>query len=1189
MNPLPKRIRKIVHPVRAAAAGLFLAVSLASAQRTPTSPEQTASSVGTAPTRAEVESSSRTRVADRTREEAAIELSPFEVNAEKDDGFTAVNAGTATKLGLDMKDLAAPYSVMTGEFIQAVGITSLQDAVMWSTNGGPVLDGQGADLFGGASTSTPSVMYNVRGQILNAGQQRNFFLTAGIGDTYNIERIDFGRGPNAVLFNVGANNVLGGGISTQGKRARLDRDQTDIGFTAGSWDYYRSTLDVNRVLSDRIAVRVNALWQKKNGWLSDEYNDRRGITLATTIKLAKRTELRVEGIYDKIERSNVPIPYFDNLSGWDGTTTFRGQISNNQQNGLAALADGSFLRRGPTSTVNANVIAYQGQPEGVWRENNNRYVYDPASGQVMNWRHTGYSRYGDETIWTPIYIDGQRWSREGNPNLLPIGNRGGTAGGQGTNVTPPNFWEGGGQPAFYDMIDLPEDRFSRQIANSNFVLPTRRFSAMPTDIPLFSEVTKDINFGLTHQFSDSLFLEVSGDFNSVTQRPVGSHLGLRIGYLDLNETLPDGSRNPNFLNAFSETDVTMNLRWHENFGLRANLAWLKDLGKWGKYTFSAVAGMQSREVRYRQESLSMALADDPRAWQAQLFRVRYYWDGSTRPFAGVAPTQLTEVVPVDGGNSGYTVSTQSIQPRWVVRNWQDRNEDIVSGIFAFAARYFDNRLIISPGVRIDNQEATFRDRPTSYGFLPNDPSWDGRTLGDAYWRPDAPADWASYRIGNRPTSGGVNGVNPANPAFANVQYRGDYNNPKHSKTSVNKTAGLTWHAFPWAALKLSYGDTYKPSDTGRYEYDGSIAKPEIGEAYEAAVDFGFFENRLTVTPRYYYNEQVRLGTPPTTTPINDLMNRRAWNDPNTTGINPFNYSPVLGGDYFYTKNTGVELEITGRLARGWRLTANFGNGQATDFDRWQQTRDYVLSRTDEYVDVLLAAGGALDTTRKPENAGRQVADAPGLAIADPAITNAMMSAAGGDPNVRTNAVNNFNSIWTQYDNIALLTDTTGFKRMTAKLFTDYEFREGRLKGLRLGLGWQYVDKDRAGFFSGDTIPNPAFDANAPVTATNRPWIDDPDLDVNQPVWVKRPSEFTGTITYSRELGGRFGRLEGKRISFHLVIRNLTNGKDVYYQDDGIALRAPDGDYTQPHRRSVPTRIASYQRPINFELTTNLRF
>ena len=116
-----------------------------------------------------------------------------------------------------------------------------------------------------------------------------------------------------------------------------------------------------------------------------------------------------------------------------------------------------------------------------------------------------------------------------------------------------------------------------------------------------------------------------------------------------------------------------------------------------------------------------------------------------------------------------------------------------------------------------------------------------------------------------------------------------------------------------------------------------------------------------------------------------------------------------------------------------------------------------------------------------------------------------------------------------------------------------------------------------------------FNPNAAITPTNRPWIDDPDRDVNQPVWVKRPSEFTGTISYSRNLEGRLGPIAAKRISFHLVIRNLLNGKDVYYQDDGVALRAPGGDTTQPHRRSVPTRIASYQRPINFELTTTLSF
>jgi len=45
-------------------------------------------------------------------------------------------------------------------------------------------------------------MYSIRGVTLNAGQQRNFFLNGSLGDTYNVDRIDFGRGPNAVLFNV---------------------------------------------------------------------------------------------------------------------------------------------------------------------------------------------------------------------------------------------------------------------------------------------------------------------------------------------------------------------------------------------------------------------------------------------------------------------------------------------------------------------------------------------------------------------------------------------------------------------------------------------------------------------------------------------------------------------------------------------------------------------------------------------------------------------------------------------------------------------------------------------------------------------------------------------------------------------------------------------------------------------------
>eukprot|EP01035_Chromulina_nebulosa_P046278 gene46278-62690_t len=92
-----------------------------------------------------------------------VALTPFTVNTDKDNGFSATNAGTATKLGLDMKDMAAAYSVMTGEFIEALGLTNVQEAVLWSTNASPVIDGQGADQF-----NLP-VMFNVRGAGQNVG------------------------------------------------------------------------------------------------------------------------------------------------------------------------------------------------------------------------------------------------------------------------------------------------------------------------------------------------------------------------------------------------------------------------------------------------------------------------------------------------------------------------------------------------------------------------------------------------------------------------------------------------------------------------------------------------------------------------------------------------------------------------------------------------------------------------------------------------------------------------------------------------------------------------------------------------------------------------------------------------------------------------------------------------------------
>jgi hypothetical protein len=1130
-----------------------------------------------------------------------VTLDPFTVNTEKDDGFMATNAGTATKLGLDMKDMSAPYSVMTGEFIKAMGINDLQAAVLWSTNGSPVLDGQGADLFGGGGTSTASTMYNIRGQILNAGQQRNFFVTAGIEDTYNVDRIDFGRGPNAVLFNTGANDALGGGISTQGKRPHLDRDTNTVALTVGSWAYYRSTLDVNRVLiPDKLAVRANVLYQRKGGWQQQEYDNRTGVTLSGLYRFSQKTELFVEGIHDKVARARTPIPYFDNVSGWNGTTTFSGPITNDQINGLAPLADGTTLAGGG-STNN-----FQGSPEGVFRTGGNEFVFDPASNTVMNWINTGSTRRGDENPNVPLYINGVTYSRNNNGELLPFGNAG--AGSNGGARTPGNNFSGGGQDAFYDMTNLPDDRFSRQIANSNFRLPSKRFSAMPRE-PLFVQPTTDVNFSLRHQVGDNLYFELSGDANRVVEQPLVTYLGLRTAFIDINKTLPNGAPNPHFLDPYSQVDMARNRRNMDNYGLKASLAYVKNLGKWGDYTFNLSAALTGREVDYTQETYTTALAADPREWMNgnQRIRVRYYWNSNERPWSDAAPTSAFDRVRLPGGNS-YTTSTTTIKPRWVLSDWSDRKESTKSFIFAFAGRYFDNKLIFSPGIRVDQQKAAFFGRLSNNGFMPNDPNWDGRTLDSRYFRPDAPADWFTLTYipknadgtprssvpvpatGSRPTINGVNGVDIAQPQYANDRFRNDYNVPRTKQVVVLKNVGLTYHALPWLAAKANYSSGYKPGDLGRYFLDGSEARNEAGLAYEGALTFSFFKDRLAITPRYYFNKKVdRLGNADAVGQFNSLMSRKPWNDPNPDSRNSFGYTNILGGDYFSTKNTGRELEINGRITRGWRVMANYGTGKLIDYDRWKNTKAFLLPLKNNMSDVLKAAGGAIDTTQHQINAGHSVTDSPGLAIADPAISDAMITAAGGNPTIRTNAVNDYNNIWTQFDNIGLLVPSLAINRMTFKIVTDYTIQTGRFKALRAGLSWQYVDNDTAGFRSGDTIANPAFNPALPVTASNRPWMDDPAVDVNTPIFAKRPSEVNATFGYTYRMHSGWKILDGKEIEFQLLIRNVLNTKNVYYQDDGVALRPPGGDLSLPYRTAYPTRPALYQRPINVEFTTILKF
>jgi len=92
---------------------------------------------------------------------------------------------------------------------------------------------------------------------LSAQRVKNFFpLDNQTGDSFNVDRVDYARGANAVLFGPGG---ASGVQNTQTKQAIMSRNVTEVRVQTGSFNKYRFTADINRPITDNLAVRANLM------------------------------------------------------------------------------------------------------------------------------------------------------------------------------------------------------------------------------------------------------------------------------------------------------------------------------------------------------------------------------------------------------------------------------------------------------------------------------------------------------------------------------------------------------------------------------------------------------------------------------------------------------------------------------------------------------------------------------------------------------------------------------------------------------------------------------------------------------------------------------------------------------------------------------------------------------------------
>lgn len=1038
----------------------------------------------------------------KAKADDAVTLTPFTVTSDKDTGFAAASALAGGRLATDLRDTPAAYSVINRDFIDALNLTDLQQAQNWATGSTFQSD------IGTFNFTTFTTRYNTRG--VAAGQQlRNFFPVNGDNDAYALERYDFGRGANSILF---GNGSLGGVSSSSTKRARVDRAFQDVKLTAGSWRLMRATIDVNQPITANLAARVAGVAQSGLGWRDKEFEKRKGVFATTTWRPFRNTVIRVEG--EAINREiNQPINNLqDQLSGWDGKTTFSTP---------APLA---------TSTA-AQITALQAQ--GVARRAANYNVYDPYNG------YAGIQSYSNEAM---------------------------TLGGGTTATTPIAGFVSGSAPAFgltnanpVVAMDVPENRFTIAEANSGFRRPARSFS-INQDGPLLESTFRDAQITVEQKLGDFYF-ELAGDINKNSNYTNGEqNRGANATYIDINRVQPNGAPNPHFLQAYGDGNFFRGFRHYDYHSLRAAAAWKKDT-RFGNFAVSAMAGENKNHYTLSYQWLSLALpTQTPLEWingTTADIKIRRYWNEPSRPFVSLEGKQLDYYDPA-------TRATIKVTPRWVIDHTRFDTESVNDtnyryGLAALNAKFWKDRIVLLGAVRRDQYYANSQQMVVTGDYpAQQDPL-------KPVFKPNAPEDWATLTYIPLNAQGQPLAAAPAitrprvsgarDPRYTQYRFQDDYNAPALEGYVNTKSVGTVIHVLDWLSPSVNYAETFNPQKAYATLQGGGLVPPTVSTGWDYGVRFELFQRKLDVRYTYYTSEEINNPVGVSGFPFNTLI--QAIPTGSTTPLNKRGV-PVFsaGSDVQDRQAKGHEVEITANLFKGFRLIGSVSLPNVYGANAFQITRRYVETNAAAFKQIAEDAGATISADNV-------------------ATVNTSIPANQRSPDAQA-AVDAYNQIFTSYKNLNV-NRTTGVNQPLYKMFGDYTFQEGKIKGLRLGAGVLYRGREVLGNRGADTIVDP----NNPARA-----IDDPTRSINTPLMSPK-GDYTVTATLGYQV-----KLSNHNVQLQLVINNLLNDHAVYWttSTNGAAtsaLRPRDGNYASPARETVPVGFG-LKAPISFNLSAAFR-
>lgn len=212
---------------------------------------------------------------------ATLEIGGLQESVIVDSGWSANDTLTASRTKQSLKDVPVSIDAITSDFVQDLGLHSADEVAGFVSNvyAAPIME-----------NNNEKGNFAFRGLAQANNPTRNFFQWYIPTDTYNVERIDFGKGSNSLIFG----DVEPGGNAAVFTKRPLPQNFGELVGSYNSNGGRRTTVDLNRKIRPGLFLRLNAItredktFQDASGYKFD------GGTLAAVWQPNKNTSIRVD-------------------------------------------------------------------------------------------------------------------------------------------------------------------------------------------------------------------------------------------------------------------------------------------------------------------------------------------------------------------------------------------------------------------------------------------------------------------------------------------------------------------------------------------------------------------------------------------------------------------------------------------------------------------------------------------------------------------------------------------------------------------------------------------------------------------------------------------------------------------------------------------------------------------------------